>query len=105
MLYKIRTGDVILCEDKEHNKTQVYLITYDKFDGYTLTCLSCGEKVGCYKHNKDALLRDIKGILNVKQIVPKEIIAEFINEQYHPKMKLQCHDVLGEQELGIEVEL
>lgn len=105
MLYKVRTGDILLCEDKEHNKTQIYLITYDSLNGYTLTCLSCGEKVGSYKDNKDALLHDMKGFLHVIQIIPKEIMAELINERYHPKMKLQCHDTFEEHELGIEIEL
>lgn len=105
MLYKVRTGDILLCEDKENNRTQMYLITYDSLDGYTLTCLSCGEKVGSYKHNKELLLRDMIGFLHVTQIIPKEVIAEFINDRYHPNLKLQCHDTFEEHELGIEIEL
>lgn len=29
MLYQLRTGDVILCENKPLNKTNAYLIVYD----------------------------------------------------------------------------
>lgn len=105
MLYRIRTGDILLCENKGENKTLMYLITYNSLDGYTLTCLSCGEKIGYYKDDKNALLRDLKGFLNLIQIIPKEVIAELINEKYHPKMKLSCHDTFKEHELGIEIEL
>ncbi len=105
MLYRVRTGDVLLCEDQEHSKTQMYLITYDSLNGYALTCLSCGEKVGSYKHNKDALMHDMNGFLHVIQIIPKEIITELINEKYHPNLKIECHDTFEEHELGIEIEL
>ena len=81
MLYRVRTGDILLCEDKCHNKTQMYLITYDTLDGYTLTCLSCCNRVGSYKHNKVLLLEHMKGFLHVIQIIPKEIIANFIKEK------------------------
>lgn len=105
MLYRVRTGDILLCEDKGHNKTQVYLITHDEFDGYTLICLSCGCKIGSYKHDKDLLLKHMKELLHVVQIIPKEIVADFINNKYHLNLKLQCHDICKEHELGIEIEL
>jgi hypothetical protein len=73
--------------------------------GYTLICLSCGEKVGSYKNNKDLFLKDIKGFLNVIQIIPKEIIAEFISKKYRPNLKLMCHDINEDHELDIEIEM
>lgn len=105
MLYRVRTGDILLCEDKCNSKTQMYLITYDSLDGYTLTCLSCGGKVGSYKYDKDLLLKDLKDFLNVIGIIPKEVLAEFIEKQYRTRLPIQCHDILEEHELGIEIEL
>ena len=105
MLYKVRTGDILLCNDESHNRTQMYLITYDSIEGYTLVCLSCGSIVGSYKHNKDLLLKDMKGFLNVTQIIPKEILADFVTSKYNPTPKVFQHDICCEHELGIEIEL
>lgn len=33
MLYQLRTGDVILCENKKANQTNAYLIVYDNDNG------------------------------------------------------------------------
>lgn len=106
MLYKIRLGDILLAENKQQNMTNMYLITYDSLDGFVLMCLACGEQVGCYKHNRELLEKDIKGLLSVKQIIPKEIIVDFVNKTYKPNLPVRSHDTyIEDHELGIEVEL
>ena len=105
MLYKVRTGDILLCKDKSHDRMQMYLITYDSCDGYSLICLTCGDKIGSYKHNKELLLHDMKNFLNVVQIILKEIIINFVTTQYKMSPKLICHDICEEHELGVEIEL
>ena len=52
MLYKLRTGDIVICEDTDNKRTNMYLLTYDYFNGYGLRCLTCGDFVGSYKDNK-----------------------------------------------------
>ncbi len=34
MLYKLRTGDVVLCKNKPLNQTNAYLIVYDDDNGF-----------------------------------------------------------------------
>lgn len=34
MLYKLRTGDILLCENKERNQTNMYIILYDNKHSY-----------------------------------------------------------------------
>ena len=41
MLYQLRTGDVILCENKKANQTNAYLIVYDNDNGFGLWFSEC----------------------------------------------------------------
>ena len=105
MLHKLRTGDILLAKYNDGNQTMPYLISYDEVDGYSLVCLVCGRKVGSYGTNKNLLKEDIKGFLNVEQIVPKESFVNFLNKEFKPKLEIKNHDILSEYELGIEVEI
>lgn len=106
MLYKIRTGDILLAENKIFNQTNVYLVVnFYGEEGFGLVCLSCGTKVGFYGENKEKLEKDINGFLNVKYIIPKEEICNFFNERYKLKYKVKTHDIIRDNsELGIEIE-
>lgn len=104
MLHKVRLGDILLCKNEQ--KTNAYLLTWDDIDGYTLMCLSCGEKVGCYKRNKDLLKHDMENYLNVTNIIPKEIMSDLINNTYKLKSKMKPHDTINKyRELNIEFEI
>lgn len=105
MLYKLRTGDILIAEDKENCRTNLYLITYDLCEGFSLTCMSCGESIGCYKENVDLLQKDIKGLLNVVGVIPKELIVDFANKNYKLDFKVKCHDICEKHELDVEVEI
>ena len=39
MLYQLRTGDVILCENKPLDQTNAYLIVYDTDNGFGLSLI------------------------------------------------------------------
>ena len=106
MLYKIRTGDILLAENKVLQKTNAYLVVnLGGDDGYGLICLSCGEKVGFYGTDKKKFREDIDGVLSVKYIVPKEEVTSYLNNKYKLKYEVKSHDVLiDNHELGIEVE-
>ena len=106
MLYKIRTGDILLAKNKVLQKTNAYLVVnLGGDDGYGLICLSCGEKVGFYGTDKEKFREDIDGFLSVKYIVPKEEVTSYLNNKYKLKYELKAHDVLiDNHELGIEVE-
>lgn len=105
MLYKIRTGDILLAENKQKSMTNMYLVTYDSADGFTLLCVSCGEKVGSYGTDKELLEKNIKEFLNVVKVIPKEVVVDFVNQKYKPRLSVRCHDIREEHELGIEMEL
>jgi hypothetical protein len=105
MLYKIRVGDVLIAEDKIDNKMQMYLVTYDDANGYSLFCLSCGERMGAYKNDKETLKKDIKEFWNIINVIPKEVIADFIQSKFHPSLHTFCHDIDKEYELEIEIAL
>lgn len=111
MLYRIRTGDILLAENKAKGQTNVYLVTYlktGKEQGFALVCMSCGLVLGNYGDGDGArtiLLDDIKGMLNVKRVIPKEQIALFIKRNYHLDFPIRVHDAPDEYELGIEVDL
>lgn len=111
MLHRIRTGDILLAENKAKDQTNVYLVTYLKTgteQGFALVCMSCGLMLGQYGDGDNAkavLLNDIKGILNIKAVIPKEQIALFIKRNYHLNLPVKVHDAPEEYELGIEVDL
>ena len=104
MLYKLRTGDVLLAENKPENRTCAYLLSYDSTDGYSVTCLLCGGKVGSYGKNKELLEKDIKGLMNVVGVIPKETMVGCINKEFKPRLEVKCHDIVDDYELGIEIE-
>ena len=106
MLYRLRTGDILLCEEKQQKHTCMYLIAWDSLDGYCLYCLSCGDKVGSYKRNKDLLKHDIQNIFNVVGVIPKETMIAMTNNNYNMKYPIKVHDIICEyNELGLEIEL
>lgn len=59
MLYQLRTGDVILCENKPLDQTNAYLIVYDTDNGFGLWCLGCGEALGFYGDDVEKMKTDI----------------------------------------------
>ena len=111
MLHRIRTGDILLAENKAKNQTNAYLVTYLKDGqdrGYALVCMSCGLVLGKYGDGDGAkaiLAKDIKGLLHVKKIIPKEQIALFIKRNYNLGLPVKIHDAPEKYELGIEVDL
>lgn len=83
MLYQLRTGDVILCENKKLNQANAYLIVYDIDNGFGLWCLGCGEALGFYGDDIEQMRADIldKDFLNVQSVIPKELISNYLNSQ------------------------
>lgn len=69
MSYQLRTGDVILCENKPLDQTNAYLIVYDTDNGFGLWCLGCGEALGFYGDDIEKMKTDIlnKDFLNIQK--------------------------------------
>lgn len=105
MLYKLRTGDILLCENKLKHKTNAYLIVHDSDNGFGLWCLGCGEAVGFYGNNIDKMKSDIlnKDFLNIQAVVPKEVMTDYFNSNYKLNFPVKSHD--GFNDLDIEIEL
>lgn len=105
MLYQLRTGDVILCENKLLNQTNAYLIVYDTDNGFGLWCLGCGEALGFYGDNIEKMKADIlnKDFLNIQSVIPKELISEYLNSQCKLAFPIKAHN--GFHELNIVIEL
>lgn len=105
MLYQLRTGDVILCENKSLNQTNAYLIVYDTDNGFGLWCLGCGEALGFYGDDIEKMKTDIlnKDFLNIQSVIPKELISEYLSSQGKLAFPVKVHD--GFHELNIVVEL
>lgn len=105
MLYQLRTGDIILCENKSLNRTNAYLIVYDTDNGFGLWCLGCGEALGFYGDGVEKMKTDIlnKDFLNIQSVIPKELICEYLNGQCKLAFPVKAHD--GFHELGIVIEL
>lgn len=105
MLYKLRTGDVIFCENKPRNQTNAYLIVYDADNGFGLWCLGCGEALGFYGDDIEKMKTDIlnKDFLNIQSVIPKELISEYLNNHYKLAFPVKAHD--GFHELNILIEL
>ena len=85
MLYQLRTGDVILCENKPLDQTNAYLIVYDTDNGFGLWCLGCGEALGFYGDDIEKMKTDIlnKDFLNIQSVIPKELISEYLQIPLH----------------------
>lgn len=111
MLYRIRTGDILLAENKSKNLTNAYLVTClknGKDMEFALVCLTCGLVLGNYGKGDSAraiLVKDIKEILHVRKVIPKEQVALFINRNYDLGFPVKIHDSPEKYELGIEVDL
>ena len=106
MLYRIRTGDIILAENKFDKITNSYLIVnFGGEDGFGLICLSCGDKVGFYGKDKSKFLKDLKGFFNVNYIIPKEYMVDYFNNNYKLDYKVESHDIFEDNEFGVEFEL
>ena len=105
MLYQLRTGDILLCENKQLSKTNAYLIVYDSIKGFGLWCIGCGEALGFYGADTEKMKEDMldKNFLNIQAVVPKETITEHLNETYKLHLPIKSHD--GYNELNIEIEL
>lgn len=84
MLYKLRTGDILLCKNKPLNQTNAYLIVRDTDNGFGLWCLSCGEALGFYGDDTEKMKSDLlnKDFLNLQHIIPKEVMADYFNDNY-----------------------
>ena len=80
MLYQLRTGDVILCENKKLNQTNAYLIVYDNDNWFGLWCIGCGEALGFYGNDVAKMKENIldKDFLNVQAVIPKELITGYL---------------------------
>lgn len=105
MLYKLRTGDILICKNKIEHQTNAYLIVYDPVNGFGLWCVGCGEALGFYGNNIDKMKSDIldKNFLNIQAIVPKEVMANYFNSNYKLDLPVKAHD--GLKDLNIEIEL
>ena len=105
MLYQLRTGDVILCENKLLDQTNAYLIVYDIDNGFGLWCLGCGEALGFYGDDIEKMKTDIlnKDFLNIQSVIPKELISEYLSSQCKLASPVNAHD--GFHELNIIVNL
>ena len=105
MLYQLRTGDVILCENKKLNQTNAYLIVYDNDNGFGLWCLGCGEALGFYGNDVSKMKENIldKDFLNVQAVIPKELITGYLNSQCKLAFSVKSHD--GFHDLNIVIEL
>lgn len=105
MLYQLRTGDVILCENKPLDQTNAYLIVYDTDNGFGLWCLGCGEALGFYGDDIEKMKTDIlnKDFLNIQSVIPKELISEYLSNQCKLASPVKAHD--GFHELNIIVDL
>lgn len=105
MLYQLRTGDILLCENKPLNQTNAYLIVYDTDNGFGLWCLGCGEALGFYGNDIEKMKTDIlnKKFLNIQSVIPKELITKYLNSQCKLAFPVKTHD--GFHELNITIEL
>ena len=106
MLYKLRTGDIVLCKNKPLNQTNAYLIVYDDDNGFGLWCLGCGEAVGFFGKDtekfKQALLDE--NFLHLQAIVPKELLTDYFNKNYKLDLPVKAHDGFNELNIIIEIE-
>lgn len=105
MLYKLRTGDIFLCDNKLKHQTNAYLIVHDSDKGFGLWCLGCGEAVWFYGDDIDKMKSDIlnKDFLNIQTVVPKEVMTDYFNSNYKLNFPVKSHD--GFNDLDIEIEL
>ena len=105
MLYKLRTGDILLCKNKPLNQTNAYLIVRDTDYGFGLWCLSCGEAFGFYGDDTEKMKSDLldKDFLNLQHIIPKEVMADYFNDNYKLDVPVRSHD--GFTELNIEIDM
>lgn len=105
MLYQLRTGDILLCENKPLNQTNAYLIVYDTDNGFGLWCLGCGEALGFYGNDIEKMKTDIlnKEFLNIQSVIPKELITKYLNSQCKLAFPVKTHN--GFHELNITIEL
>ena len=105
MVYRLRTGDILLANHGESNQTFMYLLVHDSNVGYAIYCLSCGDMVCFFKDDKKELEDEIRTFFDVKGVIPKEVMAEIINKKYVFENPVNPHDIFDEEELGIEIEL
>lgn len=105
MLYKLRTGDVLLCKNKPLNQTNAYLIVKDTNNGFGLWCLSCGEALGFYGNDTEKMKNDLlnEDFLSLQRIIPKEVMANYFNDNYKLDLPVRPHD--GFAELNIEIDM
>lgn len=107
MLYKLRTGDIVLCKNKSLNQTNPYLIVWDNDNGFGLWCLCCGEPLGFYGNDVEKMKSDLldEDFLNLQHIIPKEVMADYFNNNYKLDLPVIPHDsVYKELNLIIEKE-
>lgn len=103
MLYKLRTGDMLLAEDEKQYRTNLYLITFEENNLWGLRCLICGELVGTFE-KKDDIKQYIESFLSVIQIIPKETITKYMNKEYSMRYPVLVHNTFSEHELGLELD-
>lgn len=104
MLYKLRTGDILLCENKALNQTNTYLIVRDTSNGFGLWCLGCGEALGFYGDDVEKMKSDLlnEDFLNLQHIIPKESMADYFNNNYKLDKLVRPHDGFAELDIIIE---
>lgn len=106
MLYKLRTGDIILCKNKPLNQTNAYLIVYDTDSGFGLWCLGCGEALGFYGEDVERMKSDIlnQKFLNVQAVVPKEIMTDYFNKNYNLDFPVKTHNGFNNLDIVIDID-
>lgn len=106
MLYKLRTGDILLCKNKSLNQTNAYIIVRDTDNGFGLWCLGCGEALGFYGDDVEKMKSDLlnKDFLNLQHIIPKEVMADYFNSNYKLDLPVRPHDGFTELDIVIDVE-
>lgn len=102
MLYKVRTGDILLCKNEFFDFTNAYLVVYDAQNGFGLWCITCGESVGFYGEDIEKMKQDISNNMNIQAVVPKEEIISYLNDNCKPDFPVRVHE--GFHELDLEIE-
>jgi len=105
MLYQLKTGDIVLCENKPLSQTNAYLIVYDRDNGFGLWCLGCGEALGFYGDDTDKMKKDLldKDFLNIQAVIHKEVFSKYVNKNYKLNYPMKPHD--GYNGLNLVIDL
>ena len=84
MLRLLKTGDVFLAENKEFNKTNLYMIV-NIHNEYAVLCLSCGQIVGWYEKDRKTLTEHLTSFFNTIEIISSEEVLKMFSQKYKLK--------------------